>query len=427
MALSESSGRDSPPSSEHVKANDILRPINYRAYSHITEEMMVRNPAIQRSKARASVRVTMLQPKTELDEEAGHGTPKKVSQPTEEETTLPPGTSKSDTIESLGEDGSKSNLQLAEEMNLIKSLTRPFKGYSRALYPRRRIKKSIRKRGDSFERAVSLTILQTASAGASKAHFLMETNDNEDPFCKDSRFILNDLIEETLPAKESVTTKKMVSKSSKDNSNGRNHKPVSTESPAQPVETKGKTAPLKFTALSFDSISWDTTDDEKETTQIDASKSEPVRKEDCTTKEDPPVGPVNKKLDPPPEQTKLVLFKANLDDWTPFEGSQMFSSPCKGATSGVATRDSFPVAQPKEASKVPKLSPPPSIKKLFIRPSGATVRTVKTSNCHPRSPSSVCDFRNSGSKPTLKARVARDPEAWMEIKPSMQSSNTVCF
>ena len=91
----------------------------------------------------------------------------------------------------------RQEMKMMEELKVVRHLTRPIQtDLISMISERSRIsrRKPRKKRGDSLERDISRTILQTADAGATEAHFLVENAYTEgDVEEKGANFILYDL------------------------------------------------------------------------------------------------------------------------------------------------------------------------------------------------------------------------------------------
>ena len=87
-------------------------------------------------------------------------------------------------------------IKILEELKVVRHLTRPIQADLVSMISERsRIskRKTRRKRGNSLERDISRTILRTADAGATEAHFLLESLKLGEKGEKGANFILSDL------------------------------------------------------------------------------------------------------------------------------------------------------------------------------------------------------------------------------------------
>ena len=101
------------------------------------------------------------------------------------------------TVEDEAASRKAQEIKMMEELKVVRHLTRPIQADLISMISERsRIskRKPRRRRGDSLERDISRTILQTADAGVTEAHFLVESSNTEgNGEEKGANFILSDL------------------------------------------------------------------------------------------------------------------------------------------------------------------------------------------------------------------------------------------
>ena len=344
----KSSRRDFSPSIEPLRANSLYLPVNYRNNSNALEEMVDAKPTRTTKTKTTDLSTVVKKSMLELDVEiksvfnqhapTSPVKPPKSPQQVEEETTFSGTSDSGGTIETL--DGSSMvELKLINELMIMPNLSRSRKN-DKPSPPRRRLKKkSSWKRGDGLERAVSRAILQTASAGASEAHFLVDSSGKDDTDYKTAQFILTDLVQDSQEepqigsqtnssklseapfVKEPCATQNTAVPSLRENTNQEDNEPVSEETPDADVQAfiqsvdenkqrakledkKGTEieAPPEFSTVeSFDTLSW------KETGPTGATD----QTKDATESDSKP-GPESHKNTPPIRTTQKDNCKGEL-------------------------------------------------------------------------------------------------------------------
>jgi hypothetical protein len=203
MPLSTSSaGRDSPPKSPVQIVDLVSGERSRRSRLSVMNKLPLNGVVVlQGCKANISPRITLRPSSLVADEEIStNRSPTKILSVSEDDTYSHSSMSAgSGTLESKDSVDVKviysmDDIKLIEELKVVRHLTRPVNVDVEST--RSGKDKPRRKRGNSLERDISRTILQTAAAGANDAHFLVETKPTEDPSTKSAQFILSDLFQD---------------------------------------------------------------------------------------------------------------------------------------------------------------------------------------------------------------------------------------